>query len=104
MTKLNQNQVSVYKRYLTRWSYSESELFKSFSFRTSTEALEFLSLVLDKARELDSTPEVHLVDKQVSLHLRTIDEDGAGVTGKDFALAMAIEQGYRAFSTTSLEK
>ncbi|OUM89318.1 MAG: hypothetical protein BAA01_03610 [Bacillus thermozeamaize] len=97
MAKLNQHQIAVYMRYLSQWEEKDQRLEKTFLFERDEEAIQFVSLFCAKAKELKHLPEIHLTSRQVQLRLYTVDHEGHGITGKDFALAMAADQIFRQF-------
>lgn len=97
MVKLNQHQIAVYMRYLSQWEEKDQRLEKTFLFEQDEDAIQFVYLLCEKAKEFKHLPEIHLTLRQVHLRLYTIDREGHGITGKDFALAMAADQIFRQF-------
>ncbi len=97
MAKLNQHQIAVYMRYLSQWEEKEQRLEKYFLFDRDEDAIQFVVLFCEKAKELKHLPEIHLKRRLVQIRLYTTDHEGHGITGKDFAMAMAADQIFRQF-------
>lgn len=100
MAKLNPEQIAVYMRYLIQWEEKGQSLEKTFRFQNDDDVVQFVSLFCEKSREIHHMPELVMKKGQVHLKLYTADEGGVGITGKDFALAMAADQIYRQFTSS----
>ena len=74
------------------WTLDKSgkELLRSFSFKDFSEAFAFLTRVALHAEKVDHHPEFTSVWNRVELRLTS--HDAGGVTGRDLALAGAINQ------------
>lgn len=102
MAKLNAEQIAVYMRYLSQWEDKEQSLEKTFRFQNDEDAIRFVSLFCEKIREIQHIPEMCLKKGEVRLKLYTLDPSGPGITGKDFALAMAADQIFRQFASAKV--
>ena len=102
MVKLNAEQVAVYMRHLSKWRENGDALEKTYRFKNDEDALEFVSLFCEKIRETQHVPELCLKKGEVYLKLYSEDRSGKGITGKDFALAMAADQIFRQLTTTGV--
>lgn len=101
MVKLTDAQVSVYKKYLSQWQDDSRRLLKTYRFEDSDSAMAFVENLIPKARQLSHTPEIRMSGNAVTLILSTVDEEGEGITGKDFALAMEAEKLYQSLQVMS---
>ncbi|MFO7263147.1 MAG: 4a-hydroxytetrahydrobiopterin dehydratase [Bacillota bacterium] len=98
MAKLTSEQIAVYMRYLSQWEEKDEALEKTFRFQNDEDAVRFVQLLCEKVRENQHMPELHLKKGQVHVKLYSVDDDGVGITGRDFALAMAADQIFRQFA------
>jgi len=102
MAKLNPEQIAVYMRYLSQWEDKGQSLEKTFRFQKDEDVIRFVSLFCEKSREIHHIPELLMKKGEVQLKLYTLDERGIGITGKDFALAMAADQIFRQFASSQV--
>ncbi|HET7616129.1 MAG TPA: 4a-hydroxytetrahydrobiopterin dehydratase [Bacillales bacterium] len=83
--KLSEEQIKANLVQVPGWRYEEGFLKKTYRFGDFKESLRFVNEVGGLAEAANHHPDVLIQYNQVTLSLRTHDEDG--ITGKDFSLA-----------------
>ena len=90
MSKLTDNQISVYLRKLPGWKHENQSILKAFSFNDFAESIDFVKKVAEAANAANHHPDILIRYNKVTITLTTHDKNG--VTGKDFFLAEQIEK------------
>jgi 4a-hydroxytetrahydrobiopterin dehydratase len=90
MTKLNEEQISVYLSKVPGWKFAGNALSKSFQLPGFREAIRFVNQIADLAEKDNHHPDLLIRYRSVTVTLSTHKE--GGVTGKDFLLAEQIEK------------
>jgi 4a-hydroxytetrahydrobiopterin dehydratase len=71
------------------WSVVDGEITKTFTFRDFNESMGFVNRVAEAAESASHHPDIIIKWNRVTLTLSTHSE--GGLTGKDLALATAVE-------------
>jgi 4a-hydroxytetrahydrobiopterin dehydratase len=87
---LNGEQIEVNLKQVPGWEYKEHHLKKTYKLDDFKASLRFVNQVGDLAENADHHPDILIQYNNVTLSLRSHDEDG--ITGKDFSLAEEIEK------------
>jgi 4a-hydroxytetrahydrobiopterin dehydratase len=75
---------------LAGWSRRGDVLTRTYTFRTFTQAMEFVNRVAGLAEEANHHPDIDIRYSKVTLTLST--HDAGGITSNDLALARAIDE------------
>jgi 4a-hydroxytetrahydrobiopterin dehydratase len=89
MSKLSEEQITVYLRKLPKWKHENDTIRKTFQFPDFTKSIAFVNKVAELAERSNHHPDIIIRFNKVSISLTTHDE--RGITGKDFSLAQQIE-------------
>lgn len=89
-SRLSPHEISARLASVPGWTLDGNAIRRQFVFGNFREAVAFLVLVAFDAEEADHHPDVTLNYKRLTLSLSTHSE--GGLTGKDFDLAILIDQ------------
>ncbi|WJH33057.1 4a-hydroxytetrahydrobiopterin dehydratase [Paenibacillus sp. CC-CFT747] len=89
MSKLSEEQISVYLGKLPHWKYEDNALHKTFELAGFPEAIDFVNRIAEYAEKDRHHPDLLIRYRKVTVTLTT--HESHGVTGKDFLLAQQIE-------------
>ena len=90
MKTLTEETIQQELKTLTDWHFSKNGIEKKFQFKDFTQALGFIVQVGVLSEKRNHHPELFNVYSKVTIRLST--HDAKGVTGKDVALAKAIDE------------
>lgn len=77
------------------WEFIDDKIKKTFEFSSFTEAVEFVTKLVDFCNNLDHHPDIQINYSQVTFELHRTDVGGK-VTERDFTVAREIERLYSA--------
>ncbi len=89
MSRLSDEQVSIYLRKLPKWKFEQDHLVKTFQFAKFADSIQFVNQIAELAEHANHHPNIDIRYNQVKVSLTTHDKQG--VSGKDFSLAQQIE-------------
>lgn len=78
---------------LPGWEFGDDKIKKTFAFSSFTEAVGFVSRLVDFCNNMDHHPDIQINYKNVTFELQTLNIGGL-VTGRDFTVAREIESRY----------
>ena len=90
MAKLTSNQIKTALANVPDWKRQKAEIRRTFEFDGFPQAVLFVNAVAWLAEQANHHPDVDIRWNQVTLALSTHDQ--GGLTEKDFALAVQINQ------------
>lgn len=90
MARLSERELAEALAQLPAWQLEEGKLFRAFVFRDFVEAFGFMSQVALLAERANHHPEWSNVWAKVEIRL--VSHDANGITGRDVALASAIDR------------
>jgi 4a-hydroxytetrahydrobiopterin dehydratase len=93
LSKLTDDQISVYLRKFPEWKHDHHSILKTFSFDRFADSIDFVNKVAEVAEAANHHPDILIRYNKVTITLTTYDKNG--VTGKDFFLAEQIEKCYK---------
>lgn len=90
-TALTPNEIELELKELPEWTFEDDRLNRELSFRSSRQAIAFLTRIAFEAEEQNHHPEIYIVYNRMAIAITTHDA-GDKVTERDFVLAHKIEQ------------
>lgn len=90
MSKLTEDQISVFLRSLPKWQVKHNVLTKTITLAKFMDSIDFINQIADLAEIADHHPDLLIEYNKVTISLTTHNKNG--ITGKDFSLAEQIEK------------
>lgn len=90
MKKLSEIEINENLKKLNDWIYKKNTIEKSFVFKNFDEAMEVINKIAIEANKQNHHPEWTNVYNKLTIKLST--HDVAGISEKDFQLAIAIDK------------
>lgn len=87
---MSESEIQENLKKVSGWEVEDGKLWKTYKLKDFKASLSFVNAVGDLAEEANHHPDILIQYNNVTLSLRTHDEDG--ITEKDFNLASEIEK------------
>ncbi len=89
MKKLTEEQIEQRLKGRQNWTVEGEAICRTFAFGDFSGAIDFVNSVAEAARIVDHHPDIDIRYDEVTLRIST--HDVGGLTGRDFALAQAVD-------------